>query len=511
MPLHKALVSTLIAVLAGSPASADEVTSRHLEATIRFLSDDLLEGRGTPGRGLDVAALYIAEQLRAIGWAPGNGDSYFQTYSLKEYTPQETRYEVSINGVELNPEEFLVAGLGLDPAPSPFRYDLLLAGYGIAAPEHNIDDFEGLDVVGKAVVAFLGAPWELDREAIHAYDRAVGKAVQVRVRGGTLLIYVTDEFTTATDDPTSREIPFFREMAEVPNAFISASSGTIPPILVTTPAAFDRSLASVAGGTYAEWKDRLAEGGRASLELAASVELKVATSPRESTARNVVAMLRGDDPELRDEWVVLSAHYDHLGAHAVPPGQDGIWNGADDNASGTAAVLEIARQLSAAAPPRRSVLVLFTSGEERGLLGSAHHSMHPLVPYDRIVANINVDMVGRSDGSVQAIAHGSDEMFSLAAEIGTKNGIVVRPDAHPSWRLVYFLDSYHFARFDVPFVHFFTDLHEDYHQPSDEAERIRYEELGRILATMHELTRYFAQGGAKPSFSRPRWFLTPER
>jgi hypothetical protein len=505
---YKPFVSLLVAALLGSSVGADEVKSRRMEATIRFLADDLLEGRGTPSRGLDIAALYLAEELRALGWAPGNEDSYFQTYPLKDFTPQQARYEVSLNGIDLSPEEFILLPMGLDPAQSPLRFDLVFAGHGIAAPERTVDDFENLDVREKAVVTLLGAPWELDREAIHAYDRAVGKAVQVGVRGGTLLLYVTDEFTASLDDPPSAEMPFFREMAEVPIAYLSTSSAPWAPILVTSPAAFDRALASASGNTYAEWKKHLGRGTRPGLELAASIELKILTKPRESRARNVIAMLLGSDPALRDEWVVLSAHYDHLGAHAAPPGEDGIWNGADDNASGTAAVLEIARQLSANARPRRSVLVLFTSGEDRGLLGSAHYSLQPLVPYDRVVANINVDMVGRSDGSVQAIAHGSDEMFSRAAEIGKKNEIVVRPDPHPSWRMVYFLDSYHFARFDVPFVHFSTDLHEDYHQPSDEADRIRYDELGRVLSAIYELTDYFAQGGERPSFKRPQWFLT---
>src|SRR4029453_11074596 len=131
-------------------------------------------------------------------------------------------------------------------------------------------------------------------------------------------------------------------------------------------------------------------------------------------------MLRGSDPQLRDQWVVLTAHYDHLGRKDVPPGEDGIWNGADDNASGTAAILEIARTVARGPAPRRSLLVLFMSGEERGLLGSAYYSEHPLVPYDQVVLDLNVDMVGRSSGRVQGIAPNCEPLFAEPVAIGNQ-------------------------------------------------------------------------------------------
>lgn len=496
------------------PLVADDVSKRRAEATVRFLADDLLEGRGTPSRGLDIAALYLANELRAAGWQPGNGDSYFQTYAVRTFSPQETRYRISINGVELDPQKFVFLPFGMDPSRTPIKYDLVFAGYGVFAPERGVDDYADVDLRNKASVALLGAPWQLDPLAVHAFDKALGKMVHVAVRNGALLVYVSEEFEAPAGSPPSAEVAVFREFSKVPMAFLPEFKGKLTIAgssgLAITPTEFDRTLAKITGGTYAEWKQRLPSQKQRARPLAASIELRIETEPTESKAQNVVAVLRGSDPALQDEWVVLTAHYDHVGSREVPAGQDGIYNGADDNASGTAAVLEVARLLASSSAPRRSVMVVFTSGEDMGLLGSAYYSLHPLVSNDRIVANINADMVGRSTGTVHAIATGCDEIFTRAVELGKKSQIDVLPDSHPTWRLVYFVDSYHFARFSIPFVQFMTEFHSDYHQPTDEAKLIQFEDLGRIIEAIYGLADYYAQGGKKPTFQRPAWFLTPD-
>jgi Zn-dependent M28 family amino/carboxypeptidase len=161
--------------------------------------------------------------------------------------------------------------------------------------------------------------------------------------------------------------------------------------------------------------------------------------------------------------------------------------------------------------PRRSLLVLFMSGEERGLLGAAYYSQHPLVPYDKVVLDLNVDMVGRSTGRVQGIAPTCEPLFLETVAIGKEHQIEVDPDQQPSWRVAYLTDSYHFTRFDVPTIEFFTGMHVDYHQPSDSVEKVRYAELGRILEVMEGLTRRYLGGAPKPAVNRPVWFLTPDK
>jgi len=301
-------------------------------------------------------------------------------------------------------------------------------------------------------------------------------------------------------------------MSRAPSVTIPEFDGmptwAVGPTLIITPSVFDKTLARETSGTYAEWKDRLSKEDYNAKALSSKLEIHIDAQPRDGQTSNVVAVLPGTDPELSDEWVVLTAHYDHLGHFEAPAGEDGIFNGADDNASGTAAVLEMARRLAMESPPRRSVLVALVTGEERGLLGSAYYAAHPLVPLEKIVVDINADMVGRSTGTLGALAAGCDELVEIATEIGKTKGIDVLPDQHPSWRLAYFTDSYHFSRFDIPAVTLFTDLHQDYHQTSDEIELINFENLEIILEVIYELTNHYAQGGEKPIVQRPEWYLT---
>ena len=484
----------------------------NVEAMIRFLSDDLLKGRGTPGQWCDIVALYLASELRAIGWEPGIGDSYFQTFTIRDFFPQQATYTISINGHKLGPDDFCFMPMGIDPSDTPKTYDMVFAGYGIYAPEHDVDDFEGIDIANKAVVSLYGAPWELDPHGLFRYDMAFGKAVHVAVRQGGLLVYVTEDLASDPEATPSAEVSFFKGFAQSPIVTIPEFKGNpasaIGAALMITPSVFDKLLAKDVGGTYQEWKQKLAGEKFKAKPLTSSMDIHIDVQPRESQTSNVVAVLRGTDPGLKDEWIVLTAHYDHLGYFEAPEGEDGIFNGADDNASGTAAVLDIARRLAQGEPPRRSVLVALVTGEERGLLGSAYFAANPPILYDSIVLNINADMVGRSTGRVQAVTAGCDELFEKTESIGKELGIDVVPDPHPEWRLTYFSDGYHFARFDIPAIFLFTDLHQDYHQPSDEIQFIQFDEMEKILDVMHELTDFYAQGGKKPTCQRPEWFKT---
>lgn len=155
-------------------------------------------------------------------------------------------------------------------------------------------------------------------------------------------------------------------------------------------------------------------------------------------------------------------------------------------------------------------MILFVSAEERGLIGSAWYSRNPLVPMDRVVANINVDMVGRSQGEVQGISHNSEDLYGRAVTLGENSRIRVVPDQQPSWKIAYLTDSYHFSRFDIPVIEFFTGVHPDYHQPTDHPDRIRYDELTRIVEMIFNLTNEVAQGAWRPRAKRPAWFLTPD-
>jgi len=465
------------------PAQADSrVSVSRLRSDVSFLASDELEGRFTPGRGLDLAALYLETQLQAAGIAPAAGGSYRQVYTVGQYAPAAARVVVRIDGRMIDPRDYVFINMGHDPARGPIALPLVEAGYGIVAEERNVDDLAGRDVRGKAVVVRKGAPWPLDPSAVFGPDRAVGKLIAAGARGAELLVYLSETLDAGND----AESMFVQQMKNVSVSFprpdIPHSSAFIPGLLL-------RSRAYAAGRS-------------------SKVEISVQAPVREGRASNVVAKVEGTDQALRNEWVVLSAHYDHLGSWPAPAGEDGIFNGADDNASGTAAVLEIARQI-ARAPLRRTLLVLLVSGEENGLLGSAYYAAHPVVPMKQVVAQINLDMVGRPAGRVEAVAHVSPALFEQAVRAGKGGGLTVVGDQHPEWRALYLTDTYAFARAEVPCIHFFTSLHADYHQPSDSVEKIRFEEMARIVTAAADLTRYYLDGGLRPAFQRPRWFVTP--
>jgi hypothetical protein len=227
------------------------------------------------------------------------------------------------------------------------------------------------------------------------------------------------------------------------------------------------------------------------------------------TAPNVAALLRGGDPALRDEVVVISAHMDHVGVtgrgRCRAAGADSICNGADDNASGTASVLELAEAFAAAQPrPRRSVLFVAVSGEERGLWGSEYFAAHPPVPIGQMVANLNLDMVGRNwPDTIVAIGREHSDLGATLARVEAAHselGMRAVDDLWPSERFYFRSDHYHFARRGVPILFFFNGTHADYHRPSDEPELIHAEKQARLTRLLYYLTLEIANADA-----RPRW------
>jgi Zn-dependent M28 family amino/carboxypeptidase len=218
---------------------------------------------------------------------------------------------------------------------------------------------------------------------------------------------------------------------------------------------------------------------------------------------NVVAILPGSDPELRDEYVVLSAHFDHVGV-GQPVNGDSIYNGADDNGTGTAALLEVAEAFTMAGAPRRSVMFLHVSGEEHGLLGSRYFSEHPTVPVEKIVANINVDMIGRnSPDSIVVIGKDYSSLGGAVNQVGARHpelGLTVSDDIWPEERFFFRSDHFNFARLEIPAIFFFAGVHEDYHRPSDTYDKIDNDKAARVA----RLIFYTVQDIANAA-DRPEW------
>jgi len=230
----------------------------------------------------------------------------------------------------------------------------------------------------------------------------------------------------------------------------------------------------------------------------------VASGDESTFPANIVALLRGSDPVLRDEYVVLSAHYDHVGIGRAVAG-DSIYNGADDNASGTSALLEVAEALSGMRErPRRSIIFLHVSGEEHGLFGSQYYSNNPTVPVANIVANINVDMIGRNAAdTIVVIGKSYSSLGDVVERAGARHpelGLTVSDDLWPQERFFYRSDHYNFARLDIPAVFFFAGVHEDYHQPSDHVDKIDPDKAARVARLI-----FFATQDIANETERPEW------
>ena len=481
-----------------------------LKSDVQFLASDLLKGRSTPSTELDIAAQYLASQLEACGIAPVS-DGYFQTIDLETYDRSDTDYRFTLNGMELEQEDFLFIPLGINPAAYQADYDLTFLGHGIFDPENNFNDYKNVDLKNKAGLVLLGAPWELNPHAVLSCDRAIGKAVQNSVRGANLMLYVTEELGAPKDKQVSMEVPMangFSQARIVRYAQLKGRSLDMTPILFISQKTFNKAF-SQEFSSYEKLQQDLKEGKDFTPKtFEQAVKMEVKTKMKKGSTKNIIAALKSNDPELGNEWIVLTAHYDHVGWMPVPEGNDGVFNGADDNASGTACIMEVARKLRNNNKLRRSIMIVFCTGEESGLVGSNTFTAHSPVPIDQIVLNINADMVGRWNGSLNCINSGCDALFEQSKALAAGSGLNFLPDPYPKWRLAYFIDSYNFSRLGIPFIQYMTEFHADYHQPSDEVSKINFEQLDKITDLIYEVTKSYAEGKDIPEFKRPEWFLT---
>jgi len=496
------------------------ISVRDLETHIGFLSSDLLEGRDTPGRGLDIAAAYLCAEFQRMGLEPGSPDgTYLQTYSIWEYESTHQNTEVSLlqgeEKVMLTPDERSLLLFGLTGQSPDVSAPIVFAGFGITAPEKNWDDYNKIDVRGKTVLVFAGAPWKTDLDVIFGYDKLFGKLINAKAHGAVGFIYASPSF--GREEPMSEA--FVRAIAHGHNRILPLETqepGMSIPAILTSWNVVDQILRM----SRVKFKsaEKLAEKINTSKKPVTfeipglRFQVDVQAEMIERPASNVIGLVRGADEKLRDEFVVFSAHYDHLGM-VTPVAGDSICNGADDNASGTTAILELAEAFTSLPEdvrPRRSLLFLLVSGEEKGLYGSAYFSEHPTVPLSQVVANINIDMIGRSDSSrVQAIAPGAESLYKTVLSVGEQIGVNVLPDQQPQMRLLYLSDQYQFVRNDIPAVFFFTGLHPDYHQPSDEFDKVNFIDCEKITRLIFLTGLEVANSDERPGWSRPDILITP--
>ncbi len=453
---------------------------------LSILASDEFEGRETGTRGAEKAAAYISEEFKKLGLqAPVNG-SYFQTVPLIEakfevptFLVNQTRF---ING-----KDFYFNG-----TPKVGNIDvkeILFLGYGISS--ENYDDLKGTDIAGKVVLVINeGEPvkkgtsavtktkelsdWSKNKQKRISYLLSKNPAVILAVSSGVggLLKMYSQYFTQAQIGLKKPEA----EQKQLHTAIVNIS-----------PAVANRFL-KLSGKTYEALKEEIDKTGMPhSKTVKSNFVTAYALNKRELNALNVLGYLEGTD--LRDELVVVSAHYDHIGL--THSGKDKVNNGADDDGSGTTGVLEIARAFSKAKAegngPRRSILFLGNVGEEKGLLGSEWYSENPVFPLENTVTDLNIDMIGRVDSAHKSKPDycyliGSDKLSSDLHQISeTANATYTKfnidykyNDPKDPERIYYRSDHYNFAKHGIPIIFYFNGIHEDYHKPSDEVSKIDF-------------------------------------
>jgi hypothetical protein len=452
----------------GNPQRSADITSGDMKARVHFLADDRLLGRATPSSGLDIAAAYIRSEFQRIGLRAPRGGF-------------EQRYQLVMS--EMGGGWSLALSSGGRRARLRHGSDF----WGLPWAAGNVEG--GLRFVGDRIpsgptggepgevwVARLGLA-EQPREWLEAATRA----------GAVAIVFVVP---AELEPLVSHWVGGGETVYEL---------GDVQPSL---PAALvsDSALATALGQLGLEpMTTRASAAGaqaRARVEITADLRVETLAAP------NVVGIVPGGDPRLQDEYVLVSAHMDGLGV-GRPLDGDSIYNGADDNASGTAALLEVAEAVAAMEPaPRRSIVFLAVSGEERGMLGSSWFVEHPSVPLQSVIANLNIDMVGRNwEDTIAVIGKPYSTLGFLVDSVAAAHpelNVTPVADPWPGERFFFRSDHFNFARKGIPAVFFFNGVHEDYHMPSDEPDKIDYPKAARIAQLIFEVTLTLANAEIPP-------------
>ncbi len=513
-----AQTSAQTATKANSPArrAADNITAAQMKDYLSFIASDEMEGRDTPSRGLNTTAKFIATMLSRWNVKPAGDDGYFQRIALRGTIPDAAQSSLEINGQKFTlGDDFLrLAGTGETALTAPLVY----GGDGWLIKSKNLDALAGVDVKGKIVVLYGNglpsnfAPTPLPNgvtfEELRSLKRGVDWADPVtnaRTKGalGIIIIasdaaqakwsalrefysrgrFVVDKLTPTTAPAATAAFPVVFASQHVSNAlFAGEASNPLPT------------------GMGAGNSDKAFE-----LNQNKKVSLLVATKIESVMTQNVVGMIEGRDPKLKTEVVAVGAHYDHIGINPLLNG-DQINNGADDDGSGTTAILSMAEALAKAPiKPKRSVLFVWHCGEEKGLWGSDYFTNFPTVPLDKVVTQLNIDMIGRSKKAddtnpLDKELSAPNEIYvigskMMSAQLGILSEAVnnsylkltfdYRYDdpADPN-RFFFRSDHFNYARKGVPIIFYFDGVHEDYHRPGDEVSKIDFDKMQRVARTV---------------------------
>lgn len=502
-----------------------------IKADVYYLADDAREGREAGTRGHEEAALYVAARMEAIGLKPGNDGGWFQQVRLRAATPVTdvgslTITKASGETVSLtNLEDFRVSS-SLVAETSEVSAPAVFVGFGVSAPEDGHDDYAGLDVKGKIVVYFSGAPSSFDSEKRAHYGGGGAKAREAADRGAVGIVSL---FTAAAEKrfPWDRFVsnPSRPRMTWVGPDGLADVSGQGIKSSATIKSSSAQHLFEGAVKTFDAVRAEVdAEGGASKgFDLAVSVSIKGAIEIEDVISPNVVGVIPGTDRNLRDEFVVLSAHLDHIGINQklIDEGKDGINNGAMDNALGVSIMLEVARRFIEDEPPARSVIILAVTAEEKGLLGSDYFAHFPTVPIENIVANVNLDMPVMLHSFNDVVAFGAEHstLGPITESAVAAGGALLSPDPIPEQGIFTRSDHYRFVEKGVPSVFLwpgfgnggeetFNDFFKNhYHRPSDDMSLpVLYDDVARFADINYKIAHEIANTAERPHWNEGDFF-----
>jgi len=457
-----ALILAGTAVAQDAPVPAEPTFSAdRFKAHVAFLSDDALEGRDTGSRGYEIGAAYVASQFMALGLKPGGSDGgWYQQVRLRSASlvgkPVLTLSGPGGRQSWENGSSILVWP-SLISEEVELDAPVVFAGYGLDAPDLGADDYEGLDVRGKVVAVLAGVPSNIPSE-IGAYlgDRKPAMAAK---HGAVALVQINTEQSARTT-PWAAVRPYAGRPAmgwlDSGGKPLDESPGVRARALVDDPVA--ASLFAGARRGYAAVRAEAARSGThpKGFELATRVGIRMSSRWTPASSPEVIGILPGSDPVLRDEYVILMGHLDHLGIKAnAAPGEDSVYNGALDNAAGIATMIEAARAFSESGQrPRRSILFIANTGEEKGLLGAEFFAHHPTVPLGKIAGVVDLDMPLLLYDFTDVIAFGADHstVAEAVARAAGRMNIALSPDPMPEQHIFVRSDHYEFVRKGVPAI-----------------------------------------------------------
>lgn len=531
-------------------AALDLISAEALEAHVAYLADDARLGREAGEPGYADAAQYVADVFAALGLEPAGDDGWFQQVELRSYKidTDGVRFVIHRGDADIELEYREQFGMFGDPvrSTSSVRAEVVYVGHGVHAPEYDYSDYDGIDVEGKIVAAFSNAPEVIEGEE-RAYHASRKRKYELAVERGAV------GSISLRNQRSEDRYPWSRVKKRMGKRFAmtwvgpdNSAANYYPQMVAGASLSMDaaEALFGISPLSFEEALEANAEGRTASSSLGVEVTLAQRSEHKSVTSPNVVGMIRGTDPALADEYIVYTAHLDHVGVrdnhgshdHDESDGvtaseeqesgpKDALYNGAYDNAMGVALMLETAAAL-AAAPPKRSVLFIALTAEEKGLLGSEYFASYPTVPSGSMVANINLDMPLFIFPPADLIAFGSERssLQPIVEASARDEGFALSPDPLPEENLFVRSDQISFVRKGVPAVYlipgfqstnddedgealFRDHLKNHYHEPSDDLTRpVDWESARRFARANARIGFGVGQAAERPAWNEGDFF-----